>query len=299
MDSSYLFVFLGFIGVLFLNHLFQKSRSRKEALAAPRITLAETQAYWDAVDQAALPKAKIEVQNREPASPHESRIGGRPLAIGADPAWPLSAKDGAPLHLIAQINFAELPETPDFPNRGILQIFSSFDMLDASGACERVIRWDPDPDTDALLPLPKELTQQTQHDFLSDKARRRGLPIAFHADMAPANPYNRDFEECDLLYGNRLPESQKVKQILDQWEHRCDAIVEGYGTHWLGGHPNFIQSDIRSESPENARLDRVVLHLGFDTDIRLGDGGEMNVLISRGALLVRDFDKIFLTWDCS
>lgn len=67
--------------------------------------------------------------------------------------------------------------------------------------------------------------------------------------------------------------------------------------HWVGGHPSFVQYDIRNEIPETRHLDRVLLHIGSDADINLGDASELNVIISRDDLLRLDFDKGYLTWD--
>ena len=60
-----------------------------------------------------------------------------------------------------------------------------------------------------------------------------------------------------------------------------------------------IQADPRIDNPECRHLDRVVFHLGYDDDIKLGDSGVLNVMISRDALAKRDFQSAYLTWDCS
>ncbi len=59
--------------------------------------------------------------HEEATAPWDSKVGGvpyRPLGMEwhADPA-------GRPLHILAQINFAQLPHLPGFPAAGILQFF--------------------------------------------------------------------------------------------------------------------------------------------------------------------------------
>lgn len=98
---------------------------------------------------------------------------------------------------------------------------------------------------------------------------------------------------------NRLPESEEVAAFMDDWEARTEQIVNGYGDHWVGGHPRFVQQDVRGSYPECQKLNRILFHMGCDDEINLGDSGELNVMISREALLQRDFQKAYLTWDCT
>jgi uncharacterized protein YwqG len=288
-----------FVIVHSLDRFVWAPKRRREAEAAPRITLAEAQSFWQAIEADTLPIATAVLRPRPPQSPQESRIGGAPLAIGKQSVWPRNRSDGFPMVLIAQINFSEVLEIKDFPTHGVLQIFSSLDMIDESGGCERVIRWDPDPHNDELMDIPEELKKTTRQtrDF-SEKARRVGLPLLFERGVALGNPHNWPFAENDLCYENRLPENDAVAAIMEDWEDRSTRIVEGYKDHWVGGHPSFVQVDVRSEHPELQNLDRVLFHLGCDDEINLGDSGELNVLISRQALLQRDFQKTYLTWDC-
>lgn len=279
------------------DHFIFAPKQKREAEAAPRITLSEAKAFWAAIEDASLPMAKATVEDRKPLNSKESRIGGAPLAIGEDSTWPRD-EDNAPMAFIAQLNFAELPELEDFPTKGILQIFSSFAMIDDSHACERVIRWDPDPITDASLEIPSEIKKTTRDTrYFSEKARQIGLPLKFEHFMALGNPYNWPFAATSPMHENRLPENNEVDELLEGWECREEEISEGYGIHWVGGHPDFVQWDVRYD-PDLQSLDRLLFHMGFDDDICIGDAGELNVMISRNDLLRRDFQKAFLTWDC-
>ena len=44
-----------------------------------------------------------------------------------DQNLPVNQKTGAPLYLLAQINFEQIPHIKDFPEKGLLQIFISGD----------------------------------------------------------------------------------------------------------------------------------------------------------------------------
>ena len=289
--------------------LFLAPKRRREAEAAPRITEAEVTGFWEDIAAATLPMAKARVEADAPQTPAGSRIGGRPLAIGHDPSWPKSVYDDFPMLLIAQINFAEMPPLDDFPTAGLLQIFSSLDGdRDAQDLAEheRVIRWDPAPATDRVLAVPPEFDDDSRafrsrfHDGFSRRARLTGLPLTFEAAEAPGNPFTWPFEDRvgAIAWDNRLPENDAVGEMVDAVEDRIARIQKAYGTHWVGGYPNFVQEDPRSLE-EYQHLDRVLFHLGFDEDINIGDAGELNVLISRQALRDRAFETAFLTWDCS
>jgi uncharacterized protein YwqG len=296
----YVAVICVFLLVLFLLERFVWApQRRREAEAAPRITLDEAQTFWTAIEKDALPIAKASVQARAQLSPQETRIGGAPLAIGDDKTWPLNVHDGSPIAHIVQINFADMPPIEGFPTQGILQIFSSFETTDETGGCDVLIRWDPDPQTVELLEIPDELktAKPLSRDF-SKRALNEGLPLQFSTGMAMGNPFNWPHVENDLCYQNRLPVNDEVAVIMNDWEDRCVRISESYGDHWVGGHPNFVQGDFREHFPQFRHLDRVLFHMGCDEHINVGDGGEINVMISKDALQRHDFEKAYLTWDC-
>ncbi|MGJ8611683.1 MAG: DUF1963 domain-containing protein [Octadecabacter sp.] len=290
-----------FLVALFLLERFARApQRRREAEAAPRITLDEAQTFWTEIEEDALPIAKASVQTRAQLSPPESRIGGAPLAIGGDKTWPLNVHDCSPKAHIVQINFADIPPIEGFPTQGILQVFSSLETMDENGGSDLLIRWDPDPQTVEVLEVPVELktAKPWSRDF-SKRALNEGLPLQFSTGMAKGNPYNWPHQENDLCYQNRLPENDEVAVIMDDWEDRCVRISEGYGDHWVGGHPRFVQVDFREDVLQFRHLDRVLFHMGCDENINVGDGGEINVMISKDALQRHDFEKAYLSWDCS
>ena len=69
-----------------------------------------------------LPTVRIKVSVAEkPLAPAQSKFGGFPYWTKSED-FPRD-EDGKPLYLLAQINFAEVPLLPDYPARGLLQIF--------------------------------------------------------------------------------------------------------------------------------------------------------------------------------
>ena len=55
-------------------------------------------------------------------TPYQSKIGGTPY-LPKNAGYPHHTKKTHPLTLAAQINFAEVPHLPGFPEHGILQVF--------------------------------------------------------------------------------------------------------------------------------------------------------------------------------
>jgi uncharacterized protein YwqG len=96
----------------------------------------------------------------------------------------------------------------------------------------------------------------------------------------------------------RMPENDEVAGMLARKQSMERTLEDEYGTHWIGGHPRFVQVDIR-EKPDYADLDRVVLHIGSDEQVRIGDSGEINVLIRADDLRTRRFERAVYMWDCS
>lgn len=61
----------------------------------------------------------------------------------------------------------------------------------------------------------------------------------------------------------------------------------------------FWQRDVREES-NLQNIHRFLLHLSADDkDIRLGDSGVLNLMISAKALDARNFNAAYCTWDCA
>lgn len=74
-------------------------------------------------------------------------------------------------------------------------------------------------------------------------------------------------------------------------------MAKATGVHWVGGHPEFTQYDVRQD-PKLQHLDRVLLHIGCDDHVSVGDAGMINVLISQRDLQERRFGAAYIAADC-
>jgi uncharacterized protein YwqG len=279
-------------------------RRRRRMLRAPRITMEELDAFQTRLDAASLPMVRIFLIPDAVAGATSSRMGGQPYVDGPKRKWPMRGKDRHPMLFVAQINFAEMPPIEDFPRMGLLQLFALADkhgqLQGTDRKADRVIRWFPAPAGNLTLTPPEALTSLHKRGTFSQRTVRDGLGMRFETGKAAAHPnnwpYNAELPNAFM----RLPESDAVKQRLTEWEKEIEARIDkNVGWHWIGGHPQFVQVDVREE-PRLRKLNRVLLHLSSDdTDIYLGDAGELNLLISRKDLRHAAFDQSFCTWDCS
>jgi uncharacterized protein YwqG len=295
------FTLLALVVIVFVAAKFETHRRQKKMQAAPRITQAEVDAFRQSLAAATLPMAKMVVTGAAAGQSTESRIGGQPFSDLTHSDWPTYAEDGSPMLFLAQINFAEVPHLPDFPRAGILQLFAAGDarghIEDTALDETRVIRWFPEPSGDQTLVVPREFLTLKKRGTLSPRAIANGLAVRFVSAEAKGHPYNWPFEQTGPDTFNRLGETPEVEADSRRLESEADTIRESYGTHWVAGQPSFVQEDVRYQT-ELQSFDRVLLHLGFDDDVCIGDAGELNLMIRRQDLLARDFQKAFCTWDC-
>jgi uncharacterized protein YwqG len=285
--------------------MFAKWRDHKRRLKAPRITGAELDRLQARLAAATLPVAWVTLVTEPPPGATTSRIGGRPYADSPRRKWPVRGKECQPMLFLAQINFAEVPPLEDFPRKGLLQLFG---LTDKRGDLEfmdkpadRVIRWYPDPEGTLTLPVPDALSQLRKRGSFSQRLIRDGFGMTFAAGTAPASPYNWPYFEDHPDIERRMAENEEVERRVMDWDKSVEAMIERDGEehrNWIGGHPRFVQEDVRSE-PRLRKLNRVLLHLSSDDDICIGDAGELNLMISRKDLRNLQFDKAYYTWDCS
>lgn len=256
-------------------------------------------AKYDAALQATKrPSVDIHLEPMADDDARASKVGGRPYwAEGRD--YPVG-ENGAPLHLLAQIDFAELPPSLDgYPKVGLLQFFIASDdhygaNFDAGMSAEsmsaqrnfRVVYW---PDTRAETAEAAVLAG----DYLPhDPARPRRM--RFSAGMETLGVHDHRFDR--LLGGDAHAaiESYAKVQRLDA-DALFDAVYErnGRGGHKIGGYPFFTQQDPRMD-------DRLELLFQLDTDDQLmwGDSGVGGFFIAPEDLARADFSRVMYSWDC-
>ena len=68
------------------------------------------------------PTVRFTLGEAAATTPYQSKVGDKPY-LPKNAEYPYHAEKNHPLTLVAQINFAEVPLLPGFPERGILQVF--------------------------------------------------------------------------------------------------------------------------------------------------------------------------------
>lgn len=267
--------------------------------------LADEQAWLNGI-QAQLapyqrPLNRIRWHKIEQPEPTQSRLGGMAY-LPSDATHPTSPT-GQKLSLLAQINFAEMPALEGFPNQGLLQIFidsthgtyglefDSESFKSTQNGFHRVMFW---PDL-AHSNTWKASSVDQQDDF--------GMPIrADECFQMIFEPAVETIGSNDVLFAKAIgaayideiprPASiseDRVYEIAEQYLSRCGSKI--------GGHPDFTQSDPRSNE------DTLVLLLQLDSDgdanMCWGDAGVANWFIDPNQLKNSDFSKVLYNWDCS
>lgn len=210
----------------------------------------------------------------------QSCFMGRPW-LPKNTEYPLD-KHGQPMLLLAQINFAEAPKLPDFPEKGILQFFiSPTDWTEMKDY--KILFWE-DPSVETVL--------TTDFSFLKD-------------DLLVESPITLPHALCfDLVETHGSPQDVRTQSILpmlgsdeitDEEEDAIYKLFDGTG-HKVGGYAFFTQEDPRYK--DKIKDDVLLLQIDSDTHIKFGDSGVANFFIPKDALLKKDFSKAWFNWDC-
>ena len=227
----------------------------------------------------------------------QSKVGGDPyLPKGADyPRHP----DGHALTLLAQINFAEVPKLPDFPEKGILQFF--IDGTEVSYG----INWDNQREQTGFRVVYYADVSENIDDLVTDlspyavKYYEYGLPFVGQYAMA-------FILREQLLLSDDVGMDNQLAELLDDSQFRAaydgiymdTSLLEG---HRISGYPFFTQGDPRYDDEV---LEDYILLFQLDSDseedkeIMWGDTGVANFFIHPDDLKNLDFSKVFYHWDC-
>jgi len=270
--------------------------TRRRMQARPRITADEVETLVAAMATDTHDALRLTL-TEGPTAPAASRIGGAPWSPDPQAAWPVGP-DGRPLVFLGQVNFADLSALPDFPEHGLLQIF-------VGGEQAAHLVWHDAPAGGGVLTIPEMFlgkAGRAWHPFRGS-AQTRGLAIAgAEAQTVPANDHLHPHAERADSWSERLPADPEVEALLRDHAARMETLRASYGTHWIGGHPSFVQYDPRAELDDyhDRGLDCVILHLGWEPGlIESGDSGEINILIATADLRARRWDRAVWYEDCS
>ncbi|MEK5039210.1 YwqG family protein [Sporosarcina sp. FSL K6-3457] len=233
---------------------------------------------------------------------HKSKVGG----VGYFPkntAYPTGIS-GNPLHLLAQLNFEELPPIPDFPTRGILAFYIDMhddlygmdldDMQNQAGY--RTYYFEdltlPAATREELETLPQPEYPIVQGEYAIE-CSIGSIPL-LQDNYEFKTEYNEDyyvfFEE---LFGD---------QVDDKLDEVYERFTEDMGEGIIGGYPMFTQEDprfYREHLREHVLLFQLDSVFGEEVEVMWGDAGIANFFIHPTDLKNRRFDKAWFNWDCS
>ena len=249
---------------------------------------------------------------------YQSKIGGTPY-LPKNAEYPYHAEKKHPLTLVAQINFAEVPPLPGFPERGILQVFVDgldyglgYDFENLSEQAGWRIMYYPELLPESELQTDFSAYQATDSECLPFSGE---FPLIFQA--ASEEEEDADYQATD---SECLPFSGEFPLIFQAAsEEEEDADFNKSQGHKIGGSPIFLQGDPFLECDEDADFDdpatitcsdwrKYILLLQLDTDINekdrytgklmWGDSGVANFFITPEDLAKRDFSRVAFVFDC-
>ncbi|MEM7074172.1 MAG: YwqG family protein [Pseudomonadota bacterium] len=294
------------LGLALIIAFFSMRPTLLREAADPRfhpLGVAEIEAGLNRLQDETLPMVSL-LPGTGASEPAGSRLGG-PIWV-PDPAtsWPVDETGTHLLH-VAQLNFADLEPPDGFPRTGVLQVFVRHDgtglpapgiaQAEADGLC---VRWYEMPGGGTALPVPDPLCALERGMLASRQARVAGVPLRPMRQHLPANPFVWPYvDDVYLNLTQRRPANDVAARMQNGLSAHFDTILNAYGGHWIGGYPGFKGRDPRRRNAELRGLDRVLLHLGFDKHVCIGDAGTLNVLISGANLRNRRFDRAYCSVD--
>ena len=260
----------------------------------------------------------------------ESKFGGLPYWTAGE-EYPKD-NDGNMLTLLAQINFADVPHLPDYPEKGLLQIFIIADLslgrdMDDDGTTQNYWRvvWRENVDDSLALSADAlhEMGVQSAEEIMKKEHERRdsqmksGKKLTLEHDFPLEKEYALTFEKGISHPNQMLTEYNEMatsatkefgypvyedpqgsfSEDLDMNDYFCEDSKDGT-LHQIGGYPFFTQRDGRSEDEEEVLLLQIDSEYTADIDISFGDDGIANFFITPENLKKRDFSKVRYYSDC-
>ncbi|MFP4090266.1 MAG: YwqG family protein [Cyclobacteriaceae bacterium] len=257
----------------------------------PKIQLpAAMETYRRQIEKSLKPYIRIHATPDAHLSLTQSKFGGLPyLPQGYE--YP-EGSSGQPLFLLAQINFAEVPELDGFPKKGLLQFYIGDDNmygLDLDDPFDqsnyRIIYFDEVDEGDAQQDI--ELPDFDNIPVL------RSHSLRFEKQWGPVAPQDQAFYE---VFGT------PAEDFFDRFGNDKVEVRRAYARaaqgrgHKLGGYAHFTQEDPRLVQ----EFEEAMLLLQIDSDLKnilWGDEGIGNFFIHPEDLKDREFSEVLYNWD--
>ena len=247
----------------------------------------------------ATPFVKIKIRQKKKLPLTASKFGGVPYWDLNKP-YPVDDR-GDKLSLLAQIDLAELPPLPDFPQHGLLQFFIGLDDLvgcdsenPISQKGHRVV-WHETVNQNITekqvlalnIPLENMPLGDTQYQ-LSFKLGTQSMGLA---DYRFEDLFRTTAEKLKIEFD----EDDELIDLID--EDTYNKVHKSTAGHCMNGYPFFTQYDPR-EDELLSQYKILLLQVDSDDDIMWGDCGVGNFFITPDDLKKRDFSRVLYTWDC-
>lgn len=268
------------------------------------------------VDKYCPPKPVVKFTvKKEETTVFDSKIGGVPY-FPKDMEYPYGKAGGykdQPLVMLAQLNFATLPNIPNFPTEGILQLYIASDCL--YGMSETRNRLNVQDNFRIIYH--REITDDLSHLMtLEDIPKYNGtdycyLPFKGEYKLIPRAVEYMSVNSTDFEFGDAFVRSYNELHdvhIIHVWDLSDEIYyqlsdMDQFPQAIMGGYPMFVQDDPR-DGTGYEKYDTVLFELDSIYDesqgieISWGDGGTGTFLISREDLLSCDFSSVLYNYDC-
>lgn len=211
--------------------------------------------------------------------------------------------NGEPLSLLAQINFAEMPHLPQYPETGILAFY--IDLYDDLMG----LNFDEPTNTDGFSvfyfeDLTEEPYSAEDIQAIFDEHPTDDLYyVALGEYKMNGELQNRilitDSYDFEHVHGTHFYDYME-QHFGEQADDVSDKIYDNLeiGGSLMGGYPFFTQEDPRKYQ-ENVTHTELLFQLDSDHQrILWGDSGVGNFFISKEDLANRDFTNVWYNWDC-
>ncbi len=275
--------------------------------------------YRERLAATVKPYIQIQTHVTQTATLWQSKFLGLPYL--PKPTSPPKTPAGDYLYLLAQINFAEVPNLEGFPSQGILQFYiakdefylygADFDDPTAQTHFRVLYHPNPEPDESKLvthfdfMPSPwDDDDRYTPFEIYSKYLSKPDscLALTFQQKTAPISIC--DYRSAALTGFDPLTQGPRGEHDMteDEFWRMLDAYSQQFEGHRLGGHPLFTQSDPRNCLPQDQDPYELLLQIDSEDNGKIGilwgDTGICNFFIRPSALKKLDFSDSLYNWDC-
>ena len=258
--------------------------------------------YQDKILATAQPSILLHLCHAEDLPLWQSKVGGKPY-LPLNMPYPEN-NQGQALQLVAQINFAELPENTIYPKQGILQFY-----IDAEDDLLGLNFDDQTDQTGFRVIYHQEVIQDLKalHHFEEEQQ----LPdfaysnltgeYSIYFELTQQYMGIDDFKFERLIFDDQPIDDQKDELLYDEFYEAYHQHCSASG-HRLGGYPFFTQGDPREieEYKDYILLFQLDSESNQEKNIEIiwGDAGVGNFFIKAEDLKNLDFSKVMYNWDC-